>query len=146
MTFRPGQKNMPNRITVVSLEWRGWLAWGRGPTAIGDRKTAPTNTGLKGSGGAAERLGLPRGRDRIRQRALMSVDDAEIRQVIGGRDGCFRRVDGAINLQLSAMRRALRRDGRPTHSSRERQLSVQCLRKCDVAVEHGFAPRLSFSP
>src|SRR4051812_18493239 len=74
----------------------------------------------------------------------MSVDAAEIRQVIGERDGCFRRVrhDGAINLQLSAMRRALRRDGRPTHSSRKRQLSVQCLRKCDVAMEHGFAPDL----
>ncbi len=44
-----GQKNLPNLITIVSAEWRTWLA--RGPKRIGFKNVSPTaSKGFKRAG------------------------------------------------------------------------------------------------
>lgn len=54
---RPGQKNLPNMITIRSSEWRLWIE--KGSPSTGGKEVSPTNKSpfKKEPSGAPERLG-----------------------------------------------------------------------------------------
>ncbi len=41
---RPGQKNLPNTVRIISREWKAWIARGPRSKAIGVKKVTPTDT------------------------------------------------------------------------------------------------------